>query len=342
MSDKRMNRADTITAGCLFAGMGGFACAIKRANIRPLWANELDANACKTFRRNHRDINLVERDVRELSVAKDNLQPVDILTAGFPCQSFSQAGRKTGFADERGECFYEIPRLLKEFGDDRPGIVLLENVRNLMHGGGGLWFGEVIRQIQAAGYWFKKHTCRILNTAELTGIPQHRPRLFMAAFSVARFPLNFYKFPDAEAKPRDIGEFIRRARKAGDEHYLSPDNRYCKEIRRAMEKGDSGAVFQLRRYYARENKNRLCPTLTANMGGGGWNIPFVKDRWGVRELTVEECLMLQGFDDYAFPDDVPRKERYRQIGNSVTVPLAAMLVANAAACLYDMPMTAEA
>ena len=340
MSGKRVKYNSEITAGCLFAGMGGFACALERARIRTLWANELDRNACKTFRHNHGGVHLIEKDVRELSVAKDDLPPVDILTAGFPCQSFSVAGRKAGFADERGACFFEIPRILKEFGDNRPGIVLLENVRNLMHGGDGLWFDEVIRQIQSAGYWFKKHTCKILDTAELTGIPQHRPRLFMAAFSTARFPMNFYKFPDAAVKPWDIGEFIFRSRKAGAEHYISPDNRFYKDIRKAMDEGDSSGIFQLRRYYARENKRRMCPTLSASMGGGGWNIPFVKDRWGVRELTVEECLMLQGFADYSFPDDVPRKERYRQIGNSVTVSLAAMLVANAAECFYDMPMAA--
>ena len=341
MPDARTNCGSVITAGCLFSGMGGFACALEQEGIRPLWANEMDKYACKTFRHNHpRGIKLIKGDVRELSVAKHNLHPVDILTAGFPCQSFSQAGKKAGFADSRGECFYEIPRLLKEFGDERPGIVLLENVRNLMHGGEGLWFDEVIRQIQAAGYWFKKHTCRVLDTAELTGIPQHRPRLFMAAFSTARFPANFYKFPDVAIKPRDIGEFIDRKRKA--ECYLPPDNRYYKEIRKAMDEGDSSGIFQLRRYYARENKNRMCPTLTANMGGGGWNIPFVEDRWGIRELTVQECLRLQGFEDYTFPDDVPRKEQYRQIGNAITVPLAAMLVANAGACFHDLPMAVGA
>ena len=327
-----MKAARPLTAACLFAGMGGFSCALKKAGIKTLWANEADAHACKTYRRNHPKVNLIEGDIKSLSAAEGALPSVDILTAGFPCQSFSQAGRKTGFADKRGECFYEIPRLLKEFGDDRPGIVLLENVPNLMRGDNGRWFDEVIRHIQDAGYWFKKHYCRILNTAELTGIPQHRPRLFMAGFSTARFRASRYQFPDEEVKPRDIREFIERKRKAPSDHYLPDDNRYCKEIRRVMSEGDDSGVFQLRRYYARENKNRLCPTLTANMGGGGHNIPFVRDRWGVRRLTVQECLQLQGFNGYAFPDDVPEKERYRQIGNAVTVPLAHMIVARAKMC----------
>ena len=325
-------KSTRLTAACLFAGMGGFSLALKKAGIETKWANEVDAHACKTYRHNHPKVKLIVGDIRSLSAAEGALPSVDILTAGFPCQSFSQAGRKTGFADERGACFYEIPRLLKEFGDNRPGIVLLENVPNLLNGGGGHWFDEVIHHIQSAGYWFKENTCRILNTADLTGIPHNRPRLFMVGFSIAHFRANLYQFPEGAVKPHDIRKFIDRKCKAPSDHYLSDDSRYCKEIRKAMDEGDASGIFQLRRYYARENKKRLCPTLAASMGGGGHNIPFVRDRWGVRRLTVQECLRLQGFDDYAFPDDVPEKEQYRQIGNAVTVPLAEMLAVRAKMC----------
>ena len=331
----KRNSTTHIKAACLFSGMGGFSAALKQEGVNIAWANELDPHACNTYRFNHNGVNLIEKDVRDLSVKKDKLQPVSILTAGFPCQSFSMAGNKGGFDDERGKCFYEIPRLLKEFGVNRPSILIMENVPNLLHGGNGLWFDEIISNIQDAGYWFKKQTCRVLNTVDITGIPQNRPRLFMVAFSTAQFPANFFQFPESGCEVKDIKEFINRRYKAASNSYLPTDNRYYKEIYKSMEEGDKTGIFQLRRYYARANKKRLCPALTANMGGGGHNIPFIKDRWGIRHLTVQECLELQGFDNYTFPDNVSDKERYKQIGNAVTVPLAAMLVAQAKMCLEE-------
>ena len=103
------------------------------------------------------------------------------------------------------------------------------------------------------------------------------------------------------------------------------DNRYGKMIAQKMSEGDTSSIYQLRRSYVREYKSE-CPTLTANMGGGGWNVPFVKDRWGIRQLTVEECANLQGFNKkFIFPESVPNKERYKQLGNAVSVPLAIKL-----------------
>ena len=331
-----MKNKKIITAGCLFSGMGGFSHALRRAGIRTLWANEINTYACHSFRFNYDDVDLIEGDVRDLSVDKHKLSPVFILTAGFPCQSFSQAGNKAGFEDERGQCFYEIPRLLKEFGDERPLILLLENVPNLVNGGRGMWFDKIIHEIQKAGYWFKKHSCRVLNTVELTGIPQHRPRLFMVAFSTAYFSANFYEFPDKKVERYDIDKFIDRSSKASSNHYLDEGSRYYQTINKEMERGNANGVFQLRRHYARENKNLICPALTANMGGGGHNKPFVKDPWGIRRLTVQECLRLQGFRDYIFPDSVSEQEQYRQIGNAVTVPLAESLIEQAKLYLNDM------
>jgi len=329
----KANGRSALTGACLFAGMGGFSQALSRAGVRTLWANELNPQASKSYEHNHPDVRLIEKDIRELSVKGDKLEPVSILTAGFPCQSFSQAGKKGGFEDERGKSFYEIPRLLKEFGDKRPPVILLENVPNLLNGGDGLWFDEVIDEIQDAGYWFNRSNSQVLNTADLTGIPQHRPRLFMVAFSTSYFAVNTYKFPDEEIKAADVNKFINRKEKPSPDHYLHEDNRYCKEIRKAVEEGGDKGVYQLRRYYARGNKNQLCPALTANMGGGGHNVPFIQDRWGIRRLTVAECLKLQGFDvNYRFPAEIPEKDQYQQIGNAVTVPLAEKIILSAKAC----------
>lgn len=310
------------TAACLFAGMGGFAEGLRQAGITSVWANEQDQFACNTFRHNHPDTRMIEKDIRELSVAGDALEPVDILTAGFPCQSFSVAGRKEGFDDERGKLFNEIIRLIEEFGDNKPKILLMENVPNLQNGNGGQWFETVVSEVQFAGYWFDgRSSVAILNTAQISPLPHERKRLFMAALSTSAFPAHGFQFPQPNGAADKISRYIDRSRKADASDYLPDDNRFCECIRQKMDQGDEKSIYNLRRYYARENRNK-CPTLTANMGGGGHNVPFIKDKWGIRRLTVSECAALQGFDEYEFPEDVPSKEKYRQIGNAVSVPVA--------------------
>jgi DNA (cytosine-5)-methyltransferase 1 len=89
---------------------------------------------------------------------------------------------------------------------------------------------------------------------------------------------------------------------------------------------DKECIYQLRKFLVRVKEPGVCPTLTANMGLGGHNVPFIHDARGIRKLTEYECLKLQGFPNtFTFPDDVPRKKRYEQIGNSVVVPVVELL-----------------
>ena len=88
-----------LTAACLFSGMGGFASGLARAGFEIRWASDNDEFACATFRHRFPHVRMLEKDVREVSVGSDCLATVDVLTAGFPCQSFSQAGSRRGFED---------------------------------------------------------------------------------------------------------------------------------------------------------------------------------------------------------------------------------------------------
>src|SRR5260370_35895032 len=117
--------------GSLFAAIGGFCRAFQEAGASISWANEKDRFANETFRLNFPDIRPLPKPIEDLSVERDNLDPVDVLTAGFPCQPFSEAGEKLGFRDERGLLFLHIIRIIKEFGRDKPKVLLLENVRYL-------------------------------------------------------------------------------------------------------------------------------------------------------------------------------------------------------------------
>ncbi len=318
-----------VTAGSLFSGMGGFASGLARAGFAIRWASDNDEHACATFRYRFPGVPLVKKDVRKLSVQADDLVPVQVLAAGFPCQSFSQAGNRRGFEDPRGALFFEIPRLIEEYKpDERPSLIILENVPHLLYGADGTWFDEVRRALRRAGYWFREESCWTVNVKDATDLPQDRERLFMVAASRRRFTFNPFSPPPASnqvsASLRPIDVFIDRTRRGADDAYLPPDNRYCKMIERAMSDGNSDEnIYQLRRSYVREKKQGLCPTLTANMGIGGHNVPFVRDAWGVRRLSVEEVARLQGFDtaDNLFPN-LPATEQYRLLGNSVCVGLA--------------------
>src|SRR5207245_1018925 len=96
------------TVGSLFAAIGGFCRAFEEVGATVAWANEKDSFATDTFRLNFPHIRCIEKDIQNLSVLGDRLEPVDVLTAGFPCQPFSVAGEKLGFQDERGLLFIHI------------------------------------------------------------------------------------------------------------------------------------------------------------------------------------------------------------------------------------------
>ena len=321
------------TAGCLFSGMGGFASGLLQAGFSIRWANDNDTYACAAFRHRFPDIPLVQKDVRELSVKKEGLSSVQILAAGFPCQSFSQAGSRGGFEDPRGALFFEIPRLIEEFKPaDRPALVILENVPNLLYGADGVWFDQVRRALRQAGYWFREHSCWTVNVKDATDLPQDRERLFMVAASRTSFTHNPFSPPSiakngSRTALRPLDMLVDRTKQGAEDGYLPSGNRYYKMIDEAMASGESDAnIYQLRRSYVREKKQSLCPTLTANMGIGGHNVPFVRDRWGIRRLSVDEVARLQGFDAGAdlFPS-ISLSEQYRLLGNAVCVHLARII-----------------
>ncbi len=324
--------AEAFTHGCtaasLFAGMGGFCLAFKQAGFRVLWSNEKDPFAARTYRSNFHETELHEKPIEDLSVIADKLAGVDVLTAGFPCQPFSVAGAKGGFSDERGEAFFEMMRLIREFGAARPKILLFENVPHLLTHDRGRSFLRIAQEIQAAGYWFdpRRNWAR-LNTRAHTTIPQNRERLYMAALSWDRFEMNDFCFPEPDPHTREAREFLDLGEQADPYFYFQEESRYRGLFEASIEAGDPEAMYMLRRNYVRENKTNSVPALLANMGDGGHNTPVIRDAWGIRKLTPQECLRLQGFGDgeFLFPDGISRVQQYKQIGNAVTVPLVRRL-----------------
>ncbi|HEV2233179.1 MAG TPA: DNA (cytosine-5-)-methyltransferase, partial [Terriglobia bacterium] len=191
-----------IRIGSLFTAIGGFCRAFEQVGATIAWANENDKFATETFKLNFPKVRCIDKDVQHLSVHGDHLGPVDVLTAGFPCQPFSVAGDKLGFQDERGLLFLHIIRIIREFGRQKPKVLLLENVKNLKHHDKGRTFKRIQSEIQRAGYWFTQSNAEILHTALHTDIPQNRERIFMVAMNCDHFPANTFEFPRPNPVPR--------------------------------------------------------------------------------------------------------------------------------------------
>lgn len=336
----KSGNSQNITVGCLFAAIGGFCRAFQEQGASVLWANEKDKYAAETFKINFPDIRYIVKPVEDLSVIRDNLPPVDVLTAGFPCQAFSIAGERRGFDDPRGVLFHHIIRIIKEFGKNKPKILLLENVKNLKAHDKGRTFKKIQLEVQKAGYWFSDSNSKVLNTADYTCIPQNRERIFMVAMSQDVFQSNCFVFPGHlnPQKKRPLRSFFDLQRKAESEFYFTPESQYYPLFKESIDEGGRDAIYQLRRNYVRRNMSGLCFTLMANMGEGGHNQPVIKDRWGIRKLTPIECARLQGYEDswFKIPENLSRSQIYKQIGNSVTIPLVAKLASGIIDCILAL------
>lgn len=309
-----------IRVASLFAGIGGICYGFKQAknkifNCDIVWANEIDKDACKTYRKNFGDKYLIEEDIRKISV-KD-IPDIDILNGGFPCQAFSIAGYQKGFKDERGNLFFEIIRILKA---KKPKIVFLENVRNLESHDNGNTFKVIISELEKLGYYVHH---KVLNTMEYGNIPQTRERIYIIGF-LSKDAFNKFKYPKPIKLDKTIRNIIDFTDKKDDKLYYE-GHKYYSELKRTMK--NKNTIYQWRRVYCRENKNNVCPTLTANMGTGGHNVPLILDNYGIRKLTPEECVGFQGFPKkFRFPNDISNASKYKQAGNSVSVPVIKRIV----------------
>lgn len=243
----------------------------------------------------------------------------------FHVKVFRKLETARGLMILAGSFFFEIIRLINEFGDNKPKVLVLENAPFLRYGEGGAWFLELQRAIRKAGYWFRPENSCELTANILTELPQQRTRLFMVALSMETFRSGRFEFPSGrDNTPKKMRKYIDFDGSVDEEYYLPNENRYFKMISESV--NDRECLYQLRKYEVRAKEKGVCPTLTANMGLGGHNVPFIMNCHGLRKLTEYECLKLQGFpEDFKFPDEVPRAKRYVQVGNAVTVPVAKLL-----------------
>lgn len=302
-----------------FTGVGGIDLGFEKAGFRTVYANEIDSYPADTFELNF-PIKVDRRDIQE--VKAEEVPDHDILVGGFPCQAFSIAGYRQGFDDEqgRGNLFFELVRIIKE---KRPRVAFFENVKNLVSHDNGNTFRVICEALENLGY---KYTYQVLNATEFGNVPQNRERIYIIAFRDKKDYANF-NLPKSMPLEKSIQDIIDFDGEVDKKFYYTEKTKFYPELVRDMKRHDT--VYQWRRKYVRENKNKVIPTLTANMGTGGHNVPLVlTNNNKIRKLTPKECFMAQGFpEDFKLPEQ-SNSRLYKQAGNSVVVSVIERLANN--------------
>lgn len=301
----------------LFAGVGGIETGFTQAGFTPVYANEMDKNAAITYRANYTHP-LLEGDIN--NIVSVDLPSHGILAGGFPCQPFSIAGKRQGFNDERGRgnVFFKIMEIART---KKPEVIVLENVKNLVTHDNGNTFKVILETLQAEGYHVKY---QVLNAKIHGGIPQNRERIFIVGFR-SEEQYKKFSFPEPIALTHTLEDLIDFTGKVEDRYYYTPEkNTFYPVLAESV--NQKNTIYQWRRKYVRETRNNVAPTLTANMGMGGHNVPIVFTDHGIRKLTPRECFNLMGFPEtFVVPENVAHSHLYKQAGNAVVVPVVKRL-----------------
>lgn len=307
-----------------FAGVGGIDLGFAQGGeFTTVYANEFDPYPAKTFERNFN----IKVDVRDIATINGNEVPdVDVIMGGFPCQAFSIAGYRQGFEDVRGRgmLFFELARIIEE---KMPRVVFLENVKNLVGHDEGKTFATIIHTLEDIGY--RNPIYGVLNAMEFGDIPQNRERIYIVAFRDEADRANFH-MPNPIQRVKTLRDVIDFDNKVDDKYYYTK-GKYKEEIYDALVAAmdDQDSIYQWRRKYVRKNQSHVVPTLTANMGEGGHNVPLVLTNTGIRKMTPKECFNTQGFpQEFVLPENMADSKLYKQAGNSVCVSVIERIARN--------------
>lgn len=320
-----------ITAIELFAGAGGFALGMEQAGIKTLAYVECDKKACMTLRHNRPEWNVIEEDIRKTDFSP--YKGIDLVTGGFPCQTFSYAGKRMGFDDVRGTLFYEYARCIKE---TNPKAFIAENVKGLLTHDKGKTFQTIISVFGELGYRIQY---RILNACYF-GVGQKRERVIIIGI---RNDIDVsYEYPKEEEKQTTLRDALKNCPVSTGAHY--PEKK-----RKVLELVPAGGCwvdlpekvameYMGKSYYSgggrrgmakRMSWDEPCLTLTCS--------PMQKQTERchpdeTRPFTVREYARIQSFPDgweFCGTDT----DKYRQIGNAVPVELSRRICANMVKCL---------
>jgi DNA (cytosine-5)-methyltransferase 1 len=299
----------------LCAGTGAFSYVFHNTGIcKTVFANDLCENSKKIYDLNFEN-KLTFKNLCDIDTK--NIPEHEILCSGFPCQPFSIAGKKEGFNDKRSNIFWKILDIIKY---RKPEVIFLENVKNLKSHDKGITFKIIKENLEKIGYHIKY---KVINTCDISYLPQNRERIYIVCFKDIK-KYNKFDFNFEEKKHCELKDFLLK--NVPDNYYYGPRFKVWEKIKESVTKNISeNVLYQYRRFYIRENKSNVCPTLTANMGGGGHNVPLLKDEKGIRKLTPRECFMLQGFPETYILPDISDSKLYKLSGNAVSIPVITII-----------------
>ncbi|MDO4912776.1 MAG: DNA cytosine methyltransferase [Lactobacillus sp.] len=310
------------TIDAFFAGVGGIELGFEQTNsFKTIYANEFDKYARETYKINYPDTPLDGRDIHE--VKSNEIPKSDLIVGGFPCQAFSIAGYRKGFDDDRGDLFFELLKMIKA---NKPRVVFIENVKNLVSHDNGNTFKVISEALVTNGYSIK---WKVLNSKEFGNIPQNRERIYVVAF---RYQNDFekFEFPGKIKLTTKLSDLIDFDNEKEEVYYYRKNKQpFYEEL--AKEVTSTNYIYQWRRQYVRKNMSGVVPTLTANMGTGGHNVPIILTNDGqIRKLTPKETFNVQGYPAKFKLAKLSNGRLYKQAGNSVVVPVIKRIAENIA------------
>ena len=331
VSSKTQNKYNI---AAFFSGVGGIELGFEQTNkFRVVYANEFDKYARETYSLNYPDTKLDDRDIHIVPadevVDQDGNDNIDIVVGGFPCQDFSIAGYRKGFEDDRGDLFFELLRIIEA---KKPKAIFVENVKNMVSHDHGNTF-KVIREALTENNYFIKW--KVLNCKDYGNIPQNRERIYIVGFD-NKETYDLFEFPEEIELTTSLRDIIDFGDKKDELYYYREGKqRFFDELKLKMTSQDT--VYQWRRQYVRENKNGVVPTLTANMGTGGHNVPLIlTDSGEIRKLTPKETFNVQVYPkSFKIPENVYNGQLYKQAGNSVVVPVIKRIATNISKALDE-------
>lgn len=294
--------------------------------------SEIDQYAIKIYQQhfNHKNYG----DIKTINA--QSLPDFDLLVGGFPCQSFSIAGKRRGFNDTRGTLFFDIARILQS---KRPKLLLLENVKGLLSHDGGRTFAVIIQTLTKLGYDLQ---WQVLNSKN-HGVPQNRERVFIVGhLRGTRRPEVFpfgesYKKSDISTReesgfrvPPITTQGGRNLRGAFiNELPQSQRVRGVDGLSSTLSANGGGMGAKTGLYMVDDPSRKkglvdknISPTLRSEAHG---NLPSIVSDMKIRRLTPTECERLQGFPD-GWTEGVSDAQRYKCLGNAVTVNVVQAII----------------
>jgi DNA (cytosine-5)-methyltransferase 1 len=292
----------------LFAGIGGFRLALENNGAECVFSSEIDKSAQKVYLANFKGN--IHGDITKID--EKSIPSHDVLCAGFPCQAFSSIGSQAGFADSRGQLFFEIVRIVSHH---KPKILFLENVKGLLSNDGGKTFATIKDNIYKLGYTLNY---KVLSST-MFDLPQKRNRVYMVA--VRNDIENTFEFPEGSLTSRRLKDIIESNVDA--KYFLNETRNNVICLNRKLKRGGYGfhIIGQndfVHTLLASKYEFNLVVDNTIPINLSSRKDQINKDN--IRRLTPKEYARLQGYSD-SFYMPVTNKQAYRLFGNSVSVPV---------------------